>query len=113
SHAAGRRTPAGPGARTMTRRIVCLIALLPLACGTPEPTDRIRVSGHVEATETRLAPEAGGRILTFTLDEGDRVEAGQQVLTLDARDVELALQRARAEQAQAEAQLRLLLAGAR
>lgn len=97
----------------MTRSLAISIAMLAAACGTPEPTDRVRVSGHVEATETRLAPEAGGRILAFTIEEGDRVEAGQEVLKLDTRDVDLALQRARAEEAQADAQLRLLLAGAR
>lgn len=82
-------------------------------CAAEPPADRIRVSGHVEATEVRLAPDAGGRILSLTLREGDRVEPGQLVLTLDARDVELALTRARAEQAQADAQLRLVMAGAR
>ena len=66
--------------------------------------DRLRVSGHVEATETRLAPEAGGRILTLTVKEGDRVQPGQVVMTLDTRDVQLAIQRARAEVAAAEAQ---------
>lgn len=83
------------------------------ACSEPAPSSTLRVSGHAEATETRLAPDAGGRILTFDLAEGDRIEAGHQVLTLDRRDIELALQRARAERAQADAQLRLVLAGAR
>ena len=83
------------------------------ACTPPPPSDAVRASGHVEATETRLAPDAGGRILTLTVKEGDRVEAGQIILTLDRRDLELALQRVRAEVAQADAQLRLVQAGAR
>jgi HlyD family secretion protein len=41
------------------------------------------------------------------------VHAGQTVLTLDTRDVELAINRAKAEQAAAEAQLRLVQAGSR
>lgn len=90
-----------------------LAAAVAAACTEPAPSNTLRVSGHVEATETRLAPDAGGRILTFDLAEGDRIEAGHQVLTLDRRDIELSLQRARAEQAQADAQLRLVLAGAR
>ena len=98
----------------MTRVIPLAIALLLVAaCSEPPPSDTLRVSGHVEATETRLAPDAGGRILTFTIREGDRVQVGQQVLTLDPRDVELALDRARADRQQAEANLRLVLAGAR
>ena len=98
----------------MTRVIPLATALLLLAaCSEPPPSNTLRVSGHVEATETRLAPDAGGRILTFTIREGDRVQVGQQVLTLDQRDVELALDRARADRQQADANLRLVLAGAR
>jgi len=84
-----------------------------VACAEEAPTDRLRASGHVEATETRLAPDGGGRILTLTVKEGDRVQPGQLVLTLDTRDVELAIARAQAEKAAAEAQLRLVAAGAR
>ena len=94
------------------------IAILPLAfmlaaCKPEAPSDLLRVSGHVEATEVRLAADAGGRVLTLAVKEGDRVEPGQLVLTLDTRDVELAIQRAKAEQSQAEAQLRLVMASAR
>ncbi len=71
------------------------------------------MSGHVEATETRLASEAGGRILTLTVKEGDRVQPGQTIMTLDTRDTQLAIDRVKAEQAAAEAQLRLVQAGSR
>ena len=97
----------------MKRTVLSLIALTALACSEDVPSDRLRVSGHVEATETRLAPEVGGRVLTLTVKEGDRVQAGQTILTLDTRDVQLAIDRAKAEQAAAEAQLRLVQAGAR
>ena len=95
------------------KRSVILVAVLATACSKEAPSDRMRVSGHVEATETRLAPEVGGRILTLTVKEGDRVQPGQTVLTLDTRDVTLAIDRAKAERAAAEAQLRLVQAGAR
>jgi HlyD family secretion protein len=98
----------------MTRHaLVALTLSLAAACAEPPPENQVRVSGHVEATETRLAPDAGGRVLTLTIAEGDRVEAGQEILTLDPRDVELALTRARADRAQADANLRLVQAGAR
>jgi HlyD family secretion protein len=45
--------------------------------------------------------------------EGDRVTAGTIVALLDTRDIELQLQRARAERGAAEAQLRVVQAGAR
>ena len=95
------------------KHLVFALVVLAAACAEKPPSDRLRVSGHVEATETRLAPEAGGRILTLTVKEGDRVQPGQIVLTLDTRDVELAINRAKAEEASAEAQLRLVQAGAR
>ena len=103
---------------TATSRAVLLACLLPpaaliAACAAPPPDDRIRASGHVEATATRLAPDAGGRILTLAIKEGDRVDTGQTILTLDPKDAELAIRRAQAERAQAEAELRLVQAGPR
>ncbi|MDO8680248.1 MAG: efflux RND transporter periplasmic adaptor subunit [Acidobacteriota bacterium] len=97
---------------------ISAVAILPLvvvlaACQPEPPSDVLRVSGHVEATEVRLAPDAGGRVLTLTVKEGDRVQPGQLVLTLDTRDVELAIERAKADRSQAEAQLRLVMASAR
>ena len=71
------------------------------------------MSGHVEATEVRLSAEVGGRLLELRVDEGSRVKAGDVIAQLDTRDTELALARARAERDQADAQLRLLLAGSR
>jgi HlyD family secretion protein len=106
----------------MLPRIVSLRRVTPLpflavvglaGCNNGEPADRIRVSGYVEATDVRLAPEVGGRLLELPVQEGDRVNAGDLVARLDTRDVDLALAQARAERQQAEAQLRLLKAGAR
>jgi HlyD family secretion protein len=92
----------------------CLAAAALLtACRQPAPTDRVRVSGHVEATEVQVAPEVGGRLIELTVDEGDRVAAGQVIARLDTRDTELAIARVRADRAQADAQLRLLRAGSR
>ena len=89
------------------------LLFMAIGCAEEAPSDRIRVSGHVEATEVRLAPEAGGRILTLTVKEGDRVQTGQTVLTLDTRDVALAIERAKAERVSAEAQVRVVQAAAR
>ena len=98
----------------MTKRIVLLaVAALMTGCAEEAPTDRLRASGHVEATETRIAPDVGGRVLTLTVKEGDRVQPGQVVLTLDTRDTQLAIDRAKADRAAADAQLRLVQAGAR
>ncbi len=91
------------------------LALLALAAGCRQeaPIDRVRVSGHVEADDVQLAAEVGGRVLELTIAEGDRVTAGQVIARLDTRDAQLTVARLRADRAQADAQLRLLLAGSR
>jgi HlyD family secretion protein len=73
----------------------------------------VRATGYVEATEVRVAAEVGGRVLEVAVDEGSRVEAGALIARIDPTDLNLALDRTRAERAQADAQLRLLQAGAR
>ncbi|HUE86032.1 MAG TPA: HlyD family efflux transporter periplasmic adaptor subunit [Vicinamibacterales bacterium] len=89
------------------------ILIVLTACASEPPANEIRASGHVEATEVRLAPETGGRIVELAVKEGDTVEQGALILRLDPRTPTLAVERAKAEQRHAEAQLRLLQAGAR
>jgi HlyD family secretion protein len=83
------------------------------ACGGRSDEGSLRASGYVEATEVRVASEVGGRVLELAVEEGDRVAAGSLIARLDTSDADLALRRVEAERAQAEAQLRLLQAGAR
>jgi HlyD family secretion protein len=83
------------------------------ACASKPPADRVRASGQVEATDVRVAGQVAGRILELRVAEGERVNAGDVIARLDTADAQLALTRADAERAQADAQLRLLLAGAR
>ena len=88
--------------------------LLALSACNRAPDERAgRVSGYVEATEVRVAPEVGGRLLEVKVAEGDRINAGDLVARLDASDTELAVRRAQAERDQARAQLALLRAGSR
>ena len=91
---------------------VAALAALP-ACRQPAPSNTIRVSGHVEATEVHVAAEVGGRLVDLRVAEGDRVAPGDLIALLDTRDIELQIGRVGAERAAADAQLRLLLAGAR
>ncbi|HEY6359715.1 MAG TPA: efflux RND transporter periplasmic adaptor subunit [Vicinamibacterales bacterium] len=98
----------------MRRHVIAALLLGSLAgCREPESPGTLRVSGNVEATEVQVAPEVGGRLIELNADEGDRVNAGDVIARLDRRDTELQIDRARAERAAAEAQLRLLQAGAR
>ncbi|HEY1307035.1 MAG TPA: HlyD family efflux transporter periplasmic adaptor subunit [Vicinamibacterales bacterium] len=99
----------------MTRYLRAVVAapLVLAACKTSTPDNAIRVSGHVEATEVQVSAEVGGRILELKVDEGSRLVIGDVIATLDPRDTELQIQRAKADRAAALAQLRLLEAGSR
>lgn len=94
------------------KRILFLLLISGLAC-EEEPSGELVVSGHVEATEVRVASKVAGRLESLAFDEGDAVSRGQVLAQIDIVDLRLALDRARAERGQAQAQLRLLLAGAR
>ena len=84
-----------------------------LACRNGKANAVPRASGYVEATEVRVSPEVGGKIVELSVDEGDRVDVGQLIARLSTTDAELNIQRVEAERDQATAQLRLLEAGAR
>jgi HlyD family secretion protein len=98
---------------TMTACLTIAAALWLAACQENTPATAARVSGQVDATDVQVAPEVGGRIVELPVEEGDRVKRGDLIARLDTRDVDLALQHANAERAQADAQLRLLEAGSR
>jgi HlyD family secretion protein len=88
-------------------------ALLVVSCGGGNDNGRILASGHVEATEVRVATKVGGTLEHLAVDEGDIVEAGREIARIDTVDTRLALESAKAERALARAELRLRLAGAR
>ncbi|RPI50673.1 MAG: biotin/lipoyl-binding protein, partial [Acidobacteria bacterium] len=106
----------GPQEKSMTTMktwLTVAAALLCAACQENAPATGARVSGQADATDVQIAPEVGGRIVELMIQEGDRVKRGDVIARLDSRDADLALQRAKAERAQADAQLRLLQAGSR
>jgi HlyD family secretion protein len=105
-------TPTPYRARIFLVTLGAVVALAP-ACKDKPPADRVRVSGQVEATDVQVAAQVAGRVLELKVAEGDRVKVGDLLARLDTADAELALMRARADRQQADAQLRLLLAGAR
>jgi HlyD family secretion protein len=89
------------------------LGLTVAACGGRAEEGPERASGYVEATDVRVAPQVGGRLIEVAVAEGDRVAAGALVARLDTADTELALRRADADREQAVAALKLLEAGAR
>ena len=74
--------------RLQTRHaLVLLPAALALAgCGRGTNGKAIHASGHIEATEVRLAAKVGGRLLELPFQEGDAVAAGAVVARFDTVD---------------------------
>ena len=104
---------AGVRRGTAVTVLVVLAAATAMRCRGQATDGARRASGYVEATEVRVAPEVGGRILEIAVREGDRVSAGAIIARLDDTDTAITLRRAQADRDQAVAQLRLLQAGAR
>ncbi len=98
---------------TLTLALLAASALLTFGCNKPAETGAIHASGHIEATEIRLAAKVGGRLLEAPLEEGNTVVAGDLVARFETVDAEHQLAQARANVEAADAQLRLLLAGSR
>ncbi|HEX2251498.1 MAG TPA: HlyD family efflux transporter periplasmic adaptor subunit [Gemmatimonadales bacterium] len=77
-----------------------LLALASASCGDSEP----EAYGNFEATEVTVSAEVGGRLLTFQLDEGDRVTARAMLGLVDT--VPLVLERKTLEARRAAAAAR-------
>jgi HlyD family secretion protein len=76
-------------------------------------TDAMTASGTVEATEADVGFQAGGRIATLLVAEGDAVTAGQELARLDAAELDARRAAALAQQDGAQALLAELEQGAR
>lgn len=73
----------------------------------------IQLSGTVEAREIDLSFQIGGRISTIKVEEGNWVKEGEPVASIDATDLQLALQQTTATANAAKANLEALKAGTR
>jgi membrane fusion protein YbhG len=89
------------------------LALAGAACRKGDDSGLIVASGHVEATEVLVSTKVPGIVESLSVDEGSVVVAGQELARIDTTDTRIALDGARAERAQADAELRLRLAGSR
>ncbi len=95
--------------------LVSLLSASAAASGCRKAADpnEIVAAGHVEATEVRISTKVAGTLLHLNVDEGAAVAAGQELARVDTTDTELELATARADRAQAAAELQLRRAGSR
>jgi len=75
--------------------------------------DFIKVSGNIEATEVNVGFKIAGRIVSRPVEEGDWVEKGKVIATLDDEDLRQRRDAARATLNSTRARLDKLLAGSR
>lgn len=66
------------------------------------PAGIVSGNGRIEAEPTEIATKIAGRLSEVLVDEGDMVQPGQVLARLDAREIQAALNQARAQADQAE-----------
>ena len=78
---------------------VAAIAIYIWRTAGQESTDDVQVDGHI----TQVSARVGGTVTKVHVKENDHVEAGAVLIELDPRDYQVAVERARADLADAEA----------
>lgn len=105
----------------MNRKALIPAAVLALVAGTglfltcrrEHTSDRLEVSGNIEATQVEASFRIGGKVQERLVDEGDLVKEGQIIARLDAKDLEQTLAMRRADSSVADSALAELRAGSR
>jgi len=89
------------------------LALAGIACWEGRPKDLISASGTIEAIEINVASKVAGQVVELAAEEGRRVEPGDILAIVDHAALDIQLRQATAGVRLAEAQLALLVKGAR
>ncbi|HSD93668.1 MAG TPA: HlyD family efflux transporter periplasmic adaptor subunit [Methyloceanibacter sp.] len=94
----------------MKRRVVLLLAGLAalgvaIVLFTFPANEDAEFPGYMEADLVLVGSEQGGRVLTLSVEEGDRVKQGDPIFTLESSEQEASVAAAKARVAEAEARL--------
>jgi len=90
-----------------------LLLLFLTSCGSNNSLKSIEASGTIESTNIVVSSRTSGNILNINFHEGDKVNASDTIIVIDHEMLDLQLQQAIAGKDAAEAQLNLMLRGAR
>ena len=98
-----------------SRRLAAALALPLLLAGCRRAADAgaIHLNGRIEAAMVDLAAKVPGRVVEVKVREGDRVKAGDLLVTLDLGETALSVDRDRDALGSAEARLKDLQSGSR
>jgi len=92
---------------------VAVLAYLLVFRGKAVNSDTLRLSGHIEATETDLGFKVPGKIAAIHFQEGDEIKAGETAALLEDKDLREDVAQAEGALGAARANLAKLLAGSR
>jgi HlyD family secretion protein len=93
--------------------LLAAVAVSGAACRSADDPNVIRLNGRLEAALVDIAPKVAGRVSKVLVREGDRVKAGDLLITLDLGETALAVDRDRAGVDSAQARARDMEAGSR
>jgi HlyD family secretion protein len=93
--------------------IILFLALLISSCGNNKNANLITASGTIESVDVTVSSKLSGQIKQINIKEGDKVKKGDLLVELDHDLLDIQLRQAEARVEQADAQLKLLLSGAR
>ena len=98
---------------TLPGRAALAILVLASAACHRRGGETLKLSGNIEVVQVDVSFRTAGKVLERPVDEGYRVQRGQLIARLDARDLEQQVAQTRAAEATARAALAELLAGSR
>ena len=88
-------------------------SLFLISCGSSDEKSFIEASGTIESTNIIISSRTAGNIQALNFSEGAKVNAGDTILIIDHELLDIQLRQAIASKDVTEAQLKLMLSGAR
>lgn len=89
------------------------LLILTYGCGNNDQPNSIEASGTIESKDVIVSAKTAGEILMINFEEGDKISEGDTVLIIDHEMLDIQLLQAVAIKNAAEAQLNLMIKGAR
>ncbi len=99
--------------RLFMRACLLMAAAIFLSCQNSKDKSVISASGTIEAIEVNVSSKTSGQVEKMLVDEGTQVKIGDTLAIVDSSSLAVQLAQAQAGVDLAEAQLQLLLKGAR